>query len=203
MMRFFSVLFLLIWTIGSVIGVGFASTDPVPRVKSILKQAIAIQYDPDLQGADHRREKAGAIRHLISEFFLEEDMAITSLGPYWQGASAGQRREFQELFTILFQDSYTRLVLDFMKKENVEYLATQNEKTGVLVRTVIRRPNEHIPVDYSLTLKSGEWFIRDVSIDGVSIVANYQNAFRRVIAEQSLDALIARMRLQKKAIQEG
>jgi len=51
--------------------------------------------------------------------------------------------------------------------------------------------------------KDNRWFMVDVIIDGVSIVRNYQNKFRQVIAAQSLDYLMNQMRIQCKAIEEG
>jgi len=39
-----------------------------------------------------------------------------------------------------------------------------------------------------------------VTIDGVSIVGNYQNQFHKVILAQSFDALLKKMRLQSQAI---
>ena len=48
--------------------------------------------------------------------------------------------------------------------------------------------------------KEGQWGIQDVTIDGVSIVGNYQNQFHKVILAPSFDALLKKMRLQSQAI---
>ena len=45
--------------------------------------------------------------------------------------------------------------------------------------------------------------IQDVTIDGVSIVGNYQNQFHKVILTQSFDALLKKMRLQSQAIRNN
>jgi phospholipid transport system substrate-binding protein len=65
------------------------------------------------------------------------------------------------------------------------------------------RVNEHIPVEYALVHKDGQWLIQDVTIDGVSIVGNYQNQFHKVILTQSFDALLKKMRLQSQAIRNN
>jgi phospholipid transport system substrate-binding protein len=57
-------------------------------------------------------------------------------------------------------------------------------------------------VDYHLAHKSGRWLIRDVDIDGVSIVENYRDTFRNVIVSSSFDGLLKKMRLQSRAIQD-
>lgn len=172
------------------------------EVKVILDRAMEIQTRPDLQGPERRQQRAKAIRSLIAEHFLAREMARASLEGHWEGLSPQQQAEFQEVFTDLFQDSYTRMVLNFLKRETIEYPEEETKGQVIRVRTIIMRANEHIPVDYDLVLRDGRWFILDVVIDGVSIVGNYKNAFRRVILRQSFDDLMSKMRLQRRAIQE-
>jgi phospholipid transport system substrate-binding protein len=173
------------------------------QVKSVLQRAMEIQTRPDLQGDENRRTRARLVRELISESFETEDMARDSLPGTWARTSSGQRSEYLRLFSALFQDSYTRMVLNFLQKETIEYPGESSTKNkGVLVQTVIMRANEHIPVNYSMILKSGRWMIRDVEIDGVSIVENYKGSFARVIRSSSFEGLLERMRLQSRAISD-
>ncbi len=171
------------------------------QVKSVLERAMDIQSRPDLEGDAHRKTRARLVRELIAESFVTEDMARESIPGSWGKLSAGQRAEYLKLFSALFQDSYTRMVLNFLQKETIEYPGESTVKgKGVLVRTVIMRANEHIPVNYSMIQRGGRWLIRDVEIDGVSIVENYQGSFAKVIRSASFDALLERMRLQSRAI---
>ena len=178
------------------------AADATAAVKSLLDQAMDIQTRPELQGEAHVKERARLIRQLISENFLAEEMARESLKENWDKLSSGQRSEFQKLFTGLFQDSYTRMVLNFLQREKVEYRQESQETKGAKVTTTIMRANEHIPVDYHLIRKSGRWLITDVDIDGVSIVGNYHSTFRRVIQTSSFDNLLQKMRLQSQAVQD-
>jgi phospholipid transport system substrate-binding protein len=170
-------------------------------VKSVLDKAMDIQTQPDLQGESNVKKRAGMIRQIISENFDAEEMARQSLKENWDKLTPGQRSEFQKIFTGLFQDSYTRMVLNFLQREKVEYRQESPENKGVKVPTTIMRANEHIPVDYHLIQKGGRWLITDVDIDGVSIVENYRNTFGRVIQSSSFDNLLQKMRLQSQAIQ--
>jgi phospholipid transport system substrate-binding protein len=180
-----------------------ASTSGSATVKSVLDKAMDIQTRPDLLGEANVKERTRLIRQLIAENFAAEEMAKESLKDTWDKLSPAQRTEFQKLFSSLFQDSYTRMVLNFLQKETVEYRDESPENKGVKVPTTIMRANEHIPVDYHLVQKNGRWLIADVDIDGVSIVENYRNTFRRVIQTSSFDNLLQKMRLQSQAIQEG
>jgi len=173
------------------------------KVRLVLERAMDLQSRPDLQGEAGRPQRAKLIRQLISENFLSSEMAQESLGEKWDSLKPEEREEFRELFVDLFQDSYTRMVLNFLRRETVDYLGEALENGRMRVRTKILRTNEHIPVDYTLLRKDNGWFMVDVIIDGVSIVRNYQTKFRQVILSQSFDYLIKQMRLQSKAIKDS
>jgi phospholipid transport system substrate-binding protein len=189
----------LLWGIGSTqAGAG----EPTSAVKAVLDQAMEIQTRADLSGEAKRAERVRLIRRLIVDNFAFAEMARETIKDRWDHISPGQRSEFQNLFSELFQDSYTRMVLNFLQQENIDYPGERAESSGTLVRTVIVRANEHIPVDYHLAHQSGRWLIRDVDIDGVSIVENYRDTFRNVIVSSSFDGLLKKMRLQSRAIQD-
>ncbi len=170
------------------------------EVKSVLDNAMAIQTRPDLQGEAHRSERGQLVRKLIADNFLSAEMARDAIKGHWDKISAAQRSEFQSLFIALFQESYTRMVLNFLQRETIEYRGESSEGKSKMVKTVIMRANEHIPVDYLLDPKGKDWRIRDVVIDGVSIMENYNNTFSRTIQTKDMAYLLSQMRLQKKAV---
>lgn len=192
----------------SVILLGLGSSSPVfaetgtERVKSVLDKAMEIQTRTDLAGDANQKERARMIRQLISENFLSTEMARESIKDNWEKLSQKQKSEFQNLFINLFQDSYTRMVLNFLEQETIEYRGESPDGKGVVVKTVIMRANEHIPVDYHLLQKSGRWYIHDVDIDEVSIIENYRASFKKALQSGSFDALLEKMRLQSEAIRD-
>jgi phospholipid transport system substrate-binding protein len=127
-------------------------------------------------------------------------MARDSLGPAYGNLNSGQRQEFTNAFSYLFQDSYTRLVLNFLKRENVEYHRESQEGGKARVDTAIVRTNESIPVTYFMHSTPQGWILYDVMVDGVSILQNYRNEFARVIKTKSFSYLLERMRTQVKAV---
>jgi phospholipid transport system substrate-binding protein len=179
-----------------------AQSGATDLVRSVLDKAMEVQTRPELQGTQYRKERSALVRKLISESFLTEEMARESLKEYWAKLSPRQREQYQALFTGLFVDSYTRRVLDFLKRETIEYPGEIPEGKYIKVRTIIMRTNEHIPVDYILENKGQKWMIRDVIIDGVGTVETYQNSFGRFLRDHPFDALIERMAIQKKAGEE-
>jgi ABC-type transporter MlaC component len=176
-----------------------AQSGATGQVRSVLDEAMDIQTKPELQGPEHLKERAAQIRKLISENFLSGGMARESLQGYWEKLSAKQREQYQALFTSIFTDSYSRRVLDFLKRETIEYPGETPEGIYIKVNTIIMRTNEHIPVDYILERKGRKWMIRDVIIDGVGTVETYRNGFGAFLRNNSFDALVQRMAIQKRA----
>lgn len=174
---------------------------PTAYVKGILNQVIAIQNDPALAGPKHRPARAQAIRQIIQKSFDFTRMAQISLGSVYGGLSASQRQEFVSIFSRLFQDSYTRLVLDFLKKETINYDRERREDRMARVNTTMIRTNETIPVDYLMRPQGQGWLLYDVVVDGVSILDNYQRQFAQVIKANSFQFLLNKMKTQARALQ--
>jgi phospholipid transport system substrate-binding protein len=179
-----------------------AQSGATDLVRSVLGKAMDVQTKPELQGSEHLKERAALIHKLISESFLSGDMARESLEGHWEKLSAKQREQYQALFTSIFTDSYSRRVLDFLKRETIEYPGEVPEGKYTKVRTIIMRTNEHIPVDYIVEQTGQRWMIRDVIIDGVGTVETYRNGFGGFLRSHTFGDLIERMTLQKKVGEE-
>jgi phospholipid transport system substrate-binding protein len=175
---------------------------PGAHVRTMLEKVMAIQTDPKLQGSAFWDQRRAAIKKIIGENFDFNAMAGQALGQYGEKLNESEWAEFKALFQDLFQESYTKLVLDFLKREKILYTQEELREGQALIKTTIVRVNEEIPVDYSLTLMQGQWLVHDVTIDGVSIVRNYRQSFSRVIQRESFQSLLKKMRLQQQAIEK-
>lgn len=175
---------------------------PTERVRSILEEVMAIQTNLQLQGPAFRNEQRMAIKEIIGQNFQFDVMAKNALDTYWEKLNEAKRADFKDVFQELFQDSYAKLVLDFLKREKILYTQEKIDHNHALVKTIITRVNESIPVDYSLSVVQGHWLVEDVTIDGVSIVGNYRRSFSRIIKRESYESLLKKMHLQQKAIEK-
>jgi phospholipid transport system substrate-binding protein len=154
-----------------------------------------------LAGPAHEKERGRQIHRIIEQTFDFPAMAQDSLGGAYGQLSGGQRQEFLTTFSYLFQDSYTRMVLKFLQKENIKYHRETSEGSKARVETSIVRPNETIPVTYLMHRASGGWLLYDVIVDGVSILENYRTQFSQVIKTKGFAFLMERMQLQRRALQ--
>jgi phospholipid transport system substrate-binding protein len=158
---------------------------------------MGLQNDPALS----TQARSQAIHRIIAANFDFDLMAKDSLGPAYDRLSGGQRQEFTRTFSYLFQDSYTRLVINFLKKENIQYNREVPEGGKARVDTAIVRTNENIPVTYLMRAAPQGWILYDVTVDGVSILQNYKTKFAETIRANSFEFLLKRMQEQRRAIQ--
>jgi phospholipid transport system substrate-binding protein len=170
---------------------------PTAYVRGILDQVMGLQNDPALS----TQARSQAIHQIIERNFDFAMMAKESLGPTYERLSGGQRQEFTRTFSYLFQDSYARLVLNFLKKENIQYGRELPEGEKARVDTAIVRTNENIPVTYLMHTVPQGWMLYDVMVDGVSILQNYKTQFAQVIHTKSFEFLLNKMQEQRRAIQ--
>ncbi|HZK14235.1 MAG TPA: ABC transporter substrate-binding protein [Desulfobaccales bacterium] len=170
---------------------------PSAYVRGILDQVMGLQNDPALSN----QARSQAIHKIIERNFDFALMAKDSLGPTYERLSGGQRQEFTQTFSYLFQDSYARLVLNFLKQENIQYGRELPEGDKARVDTAIVRTNENIPVTYLMHTTPQGWILYDVMVDGVSILQNYKTQFAQVIRTKSFEFLLNKMQEQRRALQ--
>jgi phospholipid transport system substrate-binding protein len=175
------------------------ATMPVGRVQTMLEEVKAVQNNPELKGQECRPQKLAALKRIFVKSFYYEGMSRQALGPHWGSLSKVEQADFKNLFQNLFQLSYARLVMDFLKDEEVVYKKEEMETDHACVKTAFLRVNHEIPVDYSLMLVKGKWLISDISVDGVSMIGNYRRSFTQIIQRESFTSLLKKLRLQQKA----
>jgi len=174
---------------------------PEAFVKNILNEVMAVQNNPALEGPSHESTRAQAIRRVIKKNFDFPFMAQDSLGAAYDRLTPGQRQEFSNVFSALFQVSYTNMVLRFLKREEIQYGTETITGNKARVDTTLKRANDHIRVEYLARQNGGNWLLYDVIVDGVSILDKYKAGFAREIQTGSFDSLLNKMKTQLKAVE--
>jgi len=139
------------------------------------------------------------IYSLIDEILLPhidfQKMSRSVLGKYWRRASEEQREQFVAEFRMLLIRTYSTALLEY-SDQTIDYLPVRArpEATDVTVRTEIKRDNgPTIPISYDVYNDNGHWLVYDVSIDRVSLVANYRSSFSTQIRRRGFDSLIKQL----------
>lgn len=160
--------------------------EPTDTLKERVDRVLRLLEQP----GDHRAE----IRRIAEEIFDFEEIARRALGPHWKARTPEERREFVRLFTDLLERTYVGR-LESGRGGSVVYVGESVEGDTATVRTRVLTPQRtEIPVDYRMRRQSGAWRIYDVSIEGVSLVANYRSQFNAVIQSGGYEALVERLR---------
>jgi phospholipid transport system substrate-binding protein len=64
-----------------------------------------------------------------------------------------------------------------------------------VVRTTLPLSSgNELPIDYSMHSADDRWQVYDLSIDGISLVANYRAQFNKIIRTSSYEALVAKFK---------
>jgi phospholipid transport system substrate-binding protein len=190
-------LYVIIWF---AVPISASGGEAMQVVQSLLGKVTTVLDQHQSNTKEDRRDKSESIKKLISQYFDIETMAQESLGDTWSRITKQERKQFTNVFKDLFQDSYTGLVLNFLKKEELEFVGETVGQDDAKVQTRIHRANDTIPVQYFLKEEGKRLAIVDVDIDGVRIVQNYQQSFDNEIKRNSFASLMEKMNIRRKAI---
>jgi phospholipid transport system substrate-binding protein len=174
--------------------------EPTDRVRKELDRITAIVRDPALKDRAKEDERKARVKELILKWFDVKEMAQKSLAGHWAKRSEEERRDFVELFGDLFVESYTRLVVDHLGDQRVNYQSESVDGTVATVKTkFLSKRDDPTFVDFAVLRRDGAWVAHDVVIDDVSIVKTYRSQFNKIIQSQSYEALVKKMRLKQES----
>ena len=176
----------------------WAAPTPLDTVNQVINKSLPVLRDRKTPLPQRRRE----LRDLLEQHFDFADMARIALGYHWRELGPTQRAQFTQLFTAFIEYAYLSKIQDY-SGQDVAVLGQNPEGEGFArVSTQIIQPGKQpIKVDYLLRQIAGDWKIYDVTVDSISIIANYRNQFNRVINEQGFDKLMAEMRAKQQQLQ--
>ena len=122
-----------------------------------------------------------------------------TLGKHWQARTPAEQQEFIALLEQLFTKVAYPKSAEFFKGLNITIAKEEikEDSTGprATVKTTVRHPKEGlVSVDYRLVQKNGTWRVQDILLDDVSLAANLQSQFNKIITEHSYAELLRRMR---------
>jgi phospholipid transport system substrate-binding protein len=171
-------------------------------VKSLVNPALQILGDTATPLTDRQQK----LRSLVSgDVFDFTAMARSALGLHWKDINAQQQQDFTQLFTAFLRDSYISRIADYSGQQvKVNFQGETDLGNGrTEVKTTIEQPGGKAPiqVNYALRNANGKSLIYDITIDNISIAANYRNQFNRVINNQGFDALMTDLKSKQQGLE--
>ncbi len=155
---------------------------------------------------DKIKANPGRLYEIVDEVVLPhfdfERMSRWALGKYWRKATKSERVQFMREFRVLLVRTYAKALNDNYDQK-IDMLPVRMRKGGkeATVRTEVQQSAGFpIPIDYKMYIKGDAWKIYDVSVDAISLVANYRTSFATEIRKDGLPKLIARLADRNKQV---
>ena len=158
------------------------------KIKSILKA------DQEKIKSDSGHLRA-VVDNIVAPHFDFDRMSSWVLGKYWRKAKPDEKTRFAREFRTLLVRTYAKALNDNYDK-TIDMLPMRKKKGGkeVIVRTEVQQSAGFpIPINYKMYIKNDTWMVYDVSVDGISLVANYRTSFAKEIRKDGLPKLIDRL----------
>ena len=175
-------------------------TDPMASVKAVVDQTIVVFKDKQIAAADRQQK----LRTIAESRFDFGEMAKSAVGYHWRDFTPAQRSEFVPLFTKFIEDAYLSRIEDYSVEKVDQQIqssviqfnkeTTDGDYAQVYSTVVLKDRNDPIQVNYQMRRDGSEWKIYDISIDAISVIANYRNQFNRVLNSDGYDKLVTIMR---------
>jgi len=174
-----------------------AAGEPTERLRTFFERANGVILAPESEGSADAR--VAAVRALVTEVFDVDGAAALALGRRWEALAPPARATFTRLYADVVERAYLAWVGSKARVGeggvSVRWLEELVDGDAAAVRSVLlTRAGGELPIDYRLVRREGDWLVRDVVVDGVSLAANYRVQFERVLQLGSYDELLVRLR---------
>lgn len=171
---------------------------PTETLRAIYAEANAIITAPPTD--EPPLERLDAIRALFSKAFDFRGAAERALDRQWKARTAAEQNAFTALFAGFVQRGFVFWLASVAAVDDagggvtINYLAEAVDRDRASVSTSVgRRGGREVRLDHDMIYRNKRWAVRDVTIDGISLVANYRAQFAHVIRTSSYHDLVDRM----------
>jgi phospholipid transport system substrate-binding protein len=166
--------------------------EPTEQLRRHIDEVIRTLEDPALRATPEQRR--AAVRRISEEIFDYQDTARRALGRHWNGRTPREQAEFVALFADLLDRAYFTKI-DQYQGEKVRYTGETLDGSEAIARTlIVTSRGSEVPVDYRMHLVDDRWRVYDVTIEGVSLVANYRTQFNKIVQTESYESLVQKLR---------
>jgi phospholipid transport system substrate-binding protein len=167
---------------------------PSDQLRVQVDRVVSVLDDTELRKSARAAERRAAIRRIANETFDFTETSQRALGPHWQARTPAERDEFTGLFADLLERSYIGKI-ELYSGEKVAYLGDTIDGDFATVRTkLLTKQGTEVPIVYRMVRRGDHWLVYDVSIEGVSLVANYRAQFNKIIQTSGYASLVQRLR---------
>ena len=167
---------------------------PTEQIKTTVEKALVVLKDPELKTPAKTSERRDQLRQILFARFDFTEMARRALGANWRRRTPQEQEEFVRLFTEVLERAYAGIIESY-SDEKILYINERIDGSFADVGSkVVTSKGEEYSINYKAHLVSNEWKVYDVVAENISLVNNYRSQFTRVIAHESYDELVRRLK---------
>lgn len=171
-------------------------------VEQAMRDVLAILRNPSLSPTEKRHK----VRDIAYERMDFETLSRLSMGRNWRDLPPAQQGDFILEFKTHMSATYGHSI-DRYAGEEINVTGDRKETNGDwTVQTTLGKPGggsqEAIKLDYRLRQKDNQWKVIDVTIDGVSMVANFRSQFQDIMANGGVERLLKLLREKNAAAEQ-
>ncbi|MBI3029737.1 MAG: ABC transporter substrate-binding protein [Candidatus Rokubacteria bacterium] len=175
---------------------------PTDQLRVQIDKVLRVLADPELQKDGKIQERRVAIRKIASDIFDFNEITKRSLGRHWQARTPAEQAEFVGLLTDLLERTYISKIEGYTG-EKVAFVGEALDSGVATVRSrIVTKQGTEIPVEYRMYQAGNRWLTYDVSVEGISLVANYRTQFNAIIQRSSYQELVKTMRAKQAEARE-
>ena len=178
----------------SVVARTAAAGVPTEQIKTTVEKALVVLKDPQLKTPAKMSERRDQLKQILFARFDFTEMARRALGANWRRRTPQEQEEFVRLFTEVLERAYAGIIESY-SDEKIFYTNERIDGSFADVGSkIVTSKGEEYSINYKAHLVSNEWKVYDVVAENISLVNNYRSQFNRVIAHESYDELVRRLK---------
>jgi phospholipid transport system substrate-binding protein len=179
-------------------------TPPDVLVKTVTTEVAAlIAGDAEIR-AGGRAKLIEIIEGKVLPHFNFSAMTALAMGQNWRKAGPEQRKRLTEEFRVLLVRTYASALAAYSDQRfDFRPLRAKPTDTDVTVNVrVVQSGAQPVSIDYSMEKTGGGWKVYDVTVGGVSLVANYRTEFNNTVRAAGIDGLIKDLQHKNRVLEE-
>jgi len=172
-----------------------SAASPRETVETQVNRVLQTLADPAFRN-ETREAKIAKIRSIVNEIFDYAELSRRTLGREWSKFNPAQQEEFVRLFGDLLEKTYADRLLSYSNEKVVFERETMlREGQAEVTSNILTGDGKKIPLDYRLIQSGGgDWRVYDVIVEGISLVKNYRDQFRDILAKNPPEEVLKILR---------
>jgi ABC-type transport system involved in resistance to organic solvents, auxiliary component len=196
-MKSFNKLVVLILILFTSVGALAADPEPLALMKRLSNQMLSeLNRNLDkLRGKEGDKLVNSLVDRVLLPHFDLVNMSRAVVGrDYWQKASLATQQQFTDEFTKYVSGTYAAAIRSYDGEEMKFYpiRGEVGDRTKVDSDLLLKNGSS-IRIQYSLAKQGERWLIYDFSVDGISLVKNYNSQFAAALRQGGLSGLLKQL----------